>query len=40
MPGSILGEVLNSLAKAHLAAPLTVDAIQYLVDAGSFRKPP
>jgi hypothetical protein len=40
MPGPISGEVLNSLAKAHLAAPPTVYAIQYLVDARSFREPP
>jgi hypothetical protein len=40
MPGPVVGEVLNGLAKAHLAAPPAVDAIQYLVDARPFRKPP
>jgi hypothetical protein len=39
MPGPIFGEVRYSLAKAHLAAPPAVDAIQYLVDARPFRKP-
>jgi hypothetical protein len=40
MPGTIPREILNGLAKAHPAAPLTVDAVQYLVDARPFCKPP
>ena len=40
MPGPVLGEILNGLAEAHPTAPLTVDAVQYLVNARPFGKTP
>jgi hypothetical protein len=40
MPGPILRKILNGLAEAHTTALLTVDAVQYLIDARPFCEPP